>query len=29
MNDALSHRGPDNSGFYSDDNISFGHEDSQ
>ena len=25
MNDALSHRGPDNSGFYSDDNISFGH----
>jgi asparagine synthase (glutamine-hydrolysing) len=25
MNDALSHRGPDNSGFYSDKNISFGH----
>ena len=25
MNDSLSHRGPDNSGFYSDKNISFGH----
>ena len=25
MNDALSHRGPDNSGFYYDENISFGH----
>lgn len=25
MNDALSHRGPDNAGFYSDKNISFGH----